>query len=213
MFITFEGGEGGGKTTQINRLSDWLSKQGRRVLTTREPGGTPEAESVRNLLVKGDGGNWSAEAEVLMVYAARVMHVERVIKPALSDEKIVICDRFSDSTRVYQGYGRGHPLDAIDTLDAMVLKGFEPDMTFVLDVDPKIGVERSLRRMATDQAGFFRQEDRFEKLDAAFHEKVRQGFLTLAKAAPNRCHVIDASQSLRTVTEDIRKHVAERLTR
>lgn len=127
LFITFEGGEGSGKTTQINRLAHTLSQTGQKILTTREPGGTPEGEKIRNLLVQREGGNWTPTAEILLLFAARVMHVEKIIKPALEDNKIVICDRFTDSTIAYQGYGHSHNIDSIEKIGALSLGDFGPD--------------------------------------------------------------------------------------
>ena len=207
LFISFEGGEGSGKTTQINRLADFLTDWGYRVLTTREPGGTPEAEKIRNFLVKRDGGNWSPEAEILLLYAARSMHVQHVIKPALDDGKIVICDRFSDSTLAYQGYGHGYDKDKIKQLDNLILDGFKPDLTLILDIEAKLGIDRSSRRLAAEPIASSREEDRFEQLDMSFHETLRQGFLNIAQQEPSRCKIVDARQSIDTVEQDVRTHV------
>lgn len=212
LFISFEGGEGSGKTTQINRLSDYLNAQGRRIVSTREPGGTDEAEKIRNFLVKRDGGNWTPEAETLLLYAARSMHVQQIIKPGLDDGKVVISDRFSDSTLAYQGYGHGYDLQKIRDLDALILDGFKPDVTFILDIEPQKGIERSTRRLANEALNLNRMEDRFEQLDISFHEKLRAGFLEIAAQEPQRCHVIDASQDLDKVTEDIQKIIDKVIT-
>ncbi|HCQ70756.1 MAG: dTMP kinase [Alphaproteobacteria bacterium] len=212
LFISFEGGEGSGKTTQINRLSDYLNAQGRRIVSTREPGGTDEAEKIRNFLVKRDGGNWTPEAETLLLYAARSMHVQQIIKPGLDDGKVVISDRFSDSTLAYQGYGHGYDLQKIRDLDALILDGFKPDVTFILDIEPQKGIERSTRRLANEALNLNRMEDRFEQLDISFHEKLRAGFLEIAAQEPKRCHVIDASQDLDKVTEDIQKIIDKVIT-
>ncbi len=211
FFISFEGGEGSGKTTQINRLSTFLNEKGRKVVTTREPGGTAEAEIIRNLLVKRDGGHWSAEAETLLLYAARSMHVTQIVRPALADKKVIISDRFSDSTLAYQGYGHGYALEKIKKLDDLVLEGLKPDLTFILDIDPEKGIERSTRRLSQESSAFDRMEDRFEQLGVAFHEKLREGFWEIARQEPKRCVVIDASQSLDVVTEDIQKVIEEKL--
>jgi len=181
LFITFEGGEGAGKTTQINRLAQSLTNEGYKVITTREPGGTPEAEKIRDLLVQRDSGKWSPISEALMLFAARSLHVQRVIKPALDDGHIVICDRFTDSTRAYQGYGHNLDLKIIEDLKQTVLGGLEPDMTFILDIDPKTGLGRSERRLASEALDIKQKEDRFESLDISFHEKLRQGFLESQK--------------------------------
>lgn len=209
VFISFEGGEGSGKTTQINRLADFLTQQGRRVVSTREPGGTEDAEKIRDFLVKRDGGNWTPEAETLLLYAARSMHVEQIIKPALADGKVVISDRFSDSTLAYQGYGHGYALDKIKALDTLILDGFKPDLTLILDIPAQEGIDRSTRRLAGEALNIDRMEDRFEQLDIGFHEKLRQGFLQIAKENPQRCHVIDARQELGAVTDSIQAIVSK----
>lgn len=195
IFITFEGGEGSGKTTQVNKLAQVLTAAGHKVITTREPGGTPEGEKIRDLLVQRDGGDWTAISECLLLFAARAMHVEKVIKPALEKGKIVISDRFTDSTRAYQGYGHDFPLETIEKLNTMVLGDFKPDITFILDIETKKGLARSNRRMAAEALHLNQTEDRFENMDVGFHERLRQGFLTIAKNEKNRCHIIDASLS------------------
>ena len=205
LFITLEGGEGAGKTTQINRLGNLLTEEGYKVITTREPGGTAEGERIRGLLVRQGKEMWSAMSEVLLLLAARSLHVERVVKPALELEKIVICDRFSDSTLAYQGYGRGLPIEKIKTLSQEVLGDIQPDLTFILDIDPEVGLRRSTKRLASEGHGGETTEDRFEKLDLSFHQRVRDGFLDIAKSDSKRCHVIDASQS----TEDIAAQIKE----
>lgn len=203
LFITFEGGEGSGKTTQINRLSQSLSDMGYKVITTREPGGTPEAEKVRELIVQRDGGEWTPMAETLLLFAARIMHVEKVIKPALQGGKIVICDRFADSTIAYQGYGHGVDQHAIEEIYAHSLGHFKPDLTFLLDIKPEIGLERAGRRLAAESINVEQREDKFENIGLEFHERLRQGFLEIAHAEPDRCQIIDASRSLETLTEEI----------
>lgn len=208
MFITLEGGEGSGKSTQIRLLADALRTMGRSVVTTREPGGTPEAEKIRDFLVKRDGGNWTPMAECMLLYAARQMHVENLIKPALSEGKIVVSDRFSDSTRAYQSFGHGLPLETIEQIDHLVLGGFKPDLTFILDLPVETGLARAGKRMNADQS----QEDRFEKLGASFHDRLRQGYLQIAQANPERCVVIDATRSIEKISTDLAKHVQERLS-
>lgn len=196
IFISLEGGEGAGKTTQINLLRDSLTgQQGYEVVTTREPGGTPEGEKIRDLLVQRDGGAWTPMAEILLFLSARVMHVEKLIKPALAAGKIVISDRFSDSTLAYQGYGHGFDLEKIQSLSALALNNFVPDLTFILDIDPKVGLGRSNRRLGAEE-GAKNKEDRFERMDFSFHEKLRQGFLSIAKVEPARCKVISAALSI-----------------
>lgn len=203
FFISFEGGEGSGKTTQINALTQHLSQRGIKAMTTREPGGTPEGEAIRDLLVKSDGGNWTPSAELLLFYAARTMLVECIIKPALSEGKTIICDRFSDSTLAYQGYGHGLNPDMIKNLDETILGGFKPDLTILLDIPAEEGIKRSTRRLSEETAQSLRDEDRFEQMDIQFHERLRQGFLTIAKENPQRICVIDASQPLETVTAQV----------
>jgi dTMP kinase len=211
LFVTFEGGEGSGKTTQINKLSQTLSNEGRKVLTTREPGGTAEGEKLRNLLVQRDGGNWNPMSECLLLFAARSMHVEKIIKPALESGKIVVSDRFTDSTRAYQGYGHGMEISTIEQMNTLVLGDFKPDLTIILDIEPAAGLERSERRLAGENFMGARSEDRFEKLDLEFHKKLRNGFLSIAQSDPKRCTVIDATQDLETISKLILSAVKGRL--
>ncbi len=212
IFIVFEGGEGAGKTTQINHLAEALTQKKYHVKTTREPGGTPESDKIRNLLVQRDGGNWSSMAELLLLYAARTMHVENVIKPELAEGKIVISDRFSDSTRAYQGYAGGVPLQTIDDIDKIVLDHFKQDLTFVFDLDPKVGVERSQRRLASATYNVDQLEDRFENLEISYHERLRDGFLDLAQKDPGRYCVIDASQSEEDIAAQVLARVMEQIS-
>lgn len=210
-FITLEGGEGAGKTTQINRLAKLLTDQGHDVVTTREPGGTAEAESIRSLLVQRDGGEWNAMAETLLLFAARVMHIEKVIQPALDSGHIVICDRFTDSTFAYQGYGRGLDIDKIKAIEKMSVGDFKPDMTFVLDLDARTGLARSGKRLA-EQKGYESTEDRFERMDVTFHETLREGFLEIARQDPKRCIVLDAAQSADAVFDTLKAAVLENMS-
>tara|TARA_R110002126_G_scaffold13118_2_gene56395 strand:+ start:87159 stop:87827 length:669 start_codon:yes stop_codon:yes gene_type:complete len=204
LFISFEGGEGGGKTTQIQALKTKLESEGHSVVLTREPGGTPEAEKIRDLLVKREGGNWDGMSELLLFYAARRHHVETLIKPALAEGKVVVCDRFSDSSQAYQCYGHGVALDAFVQLDMLVLGGFKPHITFLLDVPVDVGLKRSKRvNDDTKTLSDAEIEDRFERLDCSFHEKLRQGFLDIAKNNPERFCVIDALQSPAAINETI----------
>lgn len=194
LFITLEGGEGAGKSTQSRRLKAALEDAGRDVILTREPGGTPEAEKIRDLLVQRDGGNWTPMAECLLFFAARQMHVETLIKPALAAGKVVICDRFTDSTIAYQGYGHGFDLSIIQQVAALSLGGFKPDLTFILDLPVTDGLARSLKQKDVS-SGKENTEDRFEKLQHDFHEKLRQGFLKIAAEDQKRCVVVDATQN------------------
>jgi dTMP kinase len=185
QLITFEGGEGTGKSTQAMRLADRLTRAGRDVVRTREPGGSAGAEAIRRLIVRGEVDRWSPVSEVLLLYAARSDHVERVIVPALGRGAIVVCDRFADSTRAYQGAASLGPLELIMTLEKFVLRDVKPDLTFVLDAP----VETGLARAAARRGG----ETRFEAKGAAFHKRLRRGFLAIAAAEPERCIVIDAT--------------------
>lgn len=211
-FISFEGGEGSGKTSQINYLADGLMEQGYRVVTTREPGGTVEGEALRALLVQRESGNWNPVAETLLMLAARSMHVERVIKPALAAGKVVISDRFADSTMAYQGYGRGFALEKISSLSELVMSGFKPHLTFVLDVDVELGLSRSTKRLAAAMHPDDRTEDRFERMDKDFHERIRQGFLDIAKTDTDRCCVIDATQTQSSIAANLLNMAVERLS-
>ncbi|MBL28942.1 MAG: dTMP kinase [Rhodospirillaceae bacterium] len=183
-FITFEGGEGSGKTPQSARLVDWLSARGIAVRRTREPGGTPGAEAIRDLVVKGADGRWSALAETLLMFAARDDHLRQVIRPALEAGEWVVCDRFVDSTIAYQGYGRGLGRAAVDDIAAVVVGDTRPDLTLILDLPPSVGLARAAARRGT--------ETRFESLDRTFHDRLRAGFLEIAAAEPDRCAVVDA---------------------
>jgi dTMP kinase len=192
MFITFEGGEGTGKSTQVKLLADRLRGQGIDVLATREPGGTPEAEAIRNILVNGGPDSLSAEAEALLNYAARDHHLRHLIRPALAKGTTVICDRFMDSTRAYQACAGGASQSFIDTLEQTIVGKTLPNLTLIFDLDPKLGLERARTRGGAD---------RFEKKGLDFHQKLRAGFLEIAKQHPQRCKLIDAAQPLDVVTK------------
>ena len=194
-FITFEGIDGSGKSTQARLLHDHLTATGQHAILTREPGGAPGAEDIRRLLVEGDPDRWSPETEILLFTAARRDHLERTITPALTAGKTVISDRFADSTRVYQGAARGDLRTLVDRLHDAVIK-IEPDLTFIIDMDPDAALARGLARNSG--------EDRFEDMGAAFQHKLRAGFLALAKANPARCHLIDGNRSPDDVATDIR---------
>jgi len=204
-FITFEGGEGAGKSTQVLKLVEALTGLGLSVLRTREPGGSTGAEDIRNLLVTGDPGRWDAMTEALLVMAARRDHVERVIKPALAKGTWVVCDRFSDSTMAYQGYAHGLGRDVIDRLSAVAIDGFKPDLTLILDLPIEEGLARAQGRGGSDG------EDRFERMGTVFHERLRQAFLETAKLEPERCHVFDALEDKDTVHSKIMAEVKSRL--
>lgn len=197
MFITFEGGEGSGKSTQIRRLATRLQERGCELLVTREPGGTPEAEAIRSLLVSGDVARWTPQSEALLNYAAREQHLEQVIRPALAAGKVVLCDRFMDSTRAYQGYAGGVDLAFIDALERAVVASTRPGLTLVFDLDPTIGLARARSR------GDAVAEDRYERKGLAFHQRLREGFLDILRREPKRCRLVDAAQDVDAVTEDV----------
>lgn len=203
LFITFEGGEGSGKTTQINRLAQSLTNARRKVITTREPGGTEEGEKIRSLLVQRGGGPWTPLAECLMFYAARALHVEKIIKPALAKGKIVLCDRFADSTFAYQGYGYGFDLGRIAKIHQAALDDFKPDLTFLCDIDAEKGLARSQKRLGAESLHIQQTEDRYESLELDFHKRLRAGFLELAKREPDRFIILDASQPVDELAKEI----------
>lgn len=198
-FITFEGGEGTGKSTQTVLLADYLNDHGHQVVLTREPGGSDGAELIRALLVSGEVGRWSPITEVLLLYAARAEHWQKVIQPALARGDWVICDRFADSTLAYQGYGHGVDRVFISKLYAAIIGTRQPDWTFMFDLDPKIGVQRALKRHTS--------ENRFENMDMAFHERLREGFLKIAHQNLHRCHIVDANQSIYAIHREIARTV------
>lgn len=200
MFITFEGGEGTGKSTQIKLLADHFKNLGKSVVSTREPGGTPDGEAVRDLLVTGEAGRWSAEAETLLNYAARDNHLNNVIRPALLEGKTVLCDRFMDSTRAYQGYAGACTFHLIDELERSIVGATRPDKTFIFDLDPVVGLERATRQGKG-------KEDRFERMGLAFHQRLRAGFLEIAAQNPDRCRVIDSADSIDEVALAVWKHI------
>jgi dTMP kinase len=201
-FITFEGGEGAGKSTQAARLAARLQATGIEVVRTREPGGSQGAEALRELLVHGGADRWSPTAETLMMYAARSDHLERVIRPALAAGAWVVCDRFSDSTRAYQGAGGGVPTELIETLDKAVVLGDQPDLTLIIDVPAELGLERAQARGG---------EARFEGKGLAFHRRLREGFLAIARAEPDRCVVLDGAAAPDDVADRIWKAVQSQL--
>lgn len=188
FFITFEGGEGSGKSTQAKRLAAHLQDQGREVLLTREPGGTPQGEALRGLLVSGDTANWSPTSEAMLMSAAREVHVRTVIVPALARGMVVVSDRFIDSTRVYQGVAGGVPPEVIAVLENAAVGQCLPDITLIFDLPAEQGLARAVSRGEAN-------EDRFERKGRAFHEKLREGFAAIAAAEPRRCQMIDAGKS------------------
>lgn len=203
-FITFEGGEGTGKSTQVRRLTARLTAMGLMVVATREPGGTPGAEALRDLLVRGPTERWSPLAEALILNAARTDHLERLIRPALERGDWVICDRFADSTRAYQGAGGEVDAALIAGLEAAVVGPTWPDLTLILNLEPELGLERARVRPGA--------ETRFERKDAGFHVRLRAGFLAIAQREPDRCRLIDASPPVDEVEQAVWAAVASRLT-
>ncbi|KAB2878244.1 MAG: dTMP kinase [Albidovulum sp.] len=194
MFITFEGIDGSGKSTQARLLAEHLRARGHEVVLTREPGGSPGAEEIRRLVLEGDPERWSAETEILLFTAARRDHLERVIEPALAAGKVVISDRFADSTRMYQGLSRGDLRGVVDRLHALMI-GREPDLTFVIDMDPDLGLARARARNGT--------EERFEDFGADLQRKMRAGFVALAAEFPGRCRLIDGNRPAETVAAEV----------
>ena len=201
-FITLEGGEGAGKSTQIKVVKDYLVSRGIDVVVTREPGGIAEGQEIRNLLVSGDKDKWSPLSETLLILADRAAHLERVIRPALAEGKYVVCDRFFDSTRAYQGIAGGLGLEIIHNLQQPVLGTTLPDVTLLLDIDPEKGLSR-----AQERGG----DLRFESKTLAYHQTLRQAFLDFAKQEPERMVVIDADRDIEAVSTDIITVLGERL--
>jgi dTMP kinase len=202
-FITLEGGEGAGKSTQIGRLAAWLGARGRDVVTTREPGGAPGAELIRKLLVEGPAERWDGTTEALLHFAARRDHLRATVWPALERGAWVVSDRFADSTRAYQGSGHGLELEALDRLYEVAVDGFRPDLTIILDLPVETGLARAASRRGA--------ETRYESLPRDFHERVRRGFLEIAQAEPRRCAIVDASNGIDDIAGAIARLVTERL--
>jgi len=196
-FITFEGIDGSGKSTQSKRFAEHLRASGQDVVLPREPGGSPGAEEIRQLVLTGDPDRWSAETEILLFTASRRDHLEKTIEPALASGKTVISDRFADSTRVYQGATRGDLRHMVDQLHSLMI-GREPDLTFIIDMDPATALKRGLARKSG--------EDRFEDFGLPFQETLRHGFLALAHAHPNRCILIDGNRTADQIASEIAAH-------
>jgi dTMP kinase len=204
VFLTVEGIDGTGKSTQARKLAERLRGLDHTVVETREPGGAPGAEEIRRLLVEGDPERWSPETETLLFTAARRDHVERVIRPALADGAVVICDRYVDSTRAYQGAGAPERRSLVDRLHALAI-GLDPDLTLVFDMDPAAALERTRSRAAGSH------EDRFERKGDGFQARLRAEFLAIAAAEPDRCAVIDAARPPEAVAAQVWATVAPRL--
>lgn len=203
LFITFEGIDGSGKSTQVGLLADHLRDLGREVVLTREPGGSPGAEEIRALVLQGDPDRWSAETEILLFTAARRDHLEKTIAPALAQGKVVLCDRFADSTRMYQGISRGDLRPVVDQLHSLMI-GKEPDLTLIIDMDPATGLSRALSRQGS--------EERFEGFGQELQTKMRDGFLSLAREFPDRCRVINGNAPIEDVARSIANAVDAALT-
>ena len=207
-FITLEGGEGAGKSTQARLLAACLSQLGHRVTLTREPGGAPGAEAIRHLLVTGETGRWMPRAEALLHFAAREEHLVHTIRPALARGEWVICDRFVDSSFAYQGAALGLGRDFIETLRNLIVGEDMPILTLILDIDAAQGMARASERANAKDS---QREDRYERMDAQFHETLRQAFLSIASTDPRRCAVIDAAQSEEAVAKQIWNTISSRL--
>ncbi len=199
-FITLEGGEGAGKSTQVARLKEWIEARGHRCIATREPGGAPGAEMVRKLLVEGPAERWDGVTEALLHFAARREHLRATVLPAIASGTWVVSDRFADSTMAYQGYGHGIDRAMLGALYDMTVGDFRPDLTLILDLPVEAGLARAAARRG--------KETRYESLPVDFHERVRAGFLEIAAADPERCVVIDASAGI----DDIARSIADALT-
>jgi dTMP kinase len=203
-FITFEGIDGSGKSTQARKLAEHLQANGREVILTREPGGSEGAEEIRALVLQGEPDRWSAETEILLFTAARRDHLERTILPEIEAGKVVICDRFADSTRMYQGLSRGDLRGTVDQLHKLMI-GREPDMTILIDMDSNTGLSRALSRQGV--------EERFETFGADLQAQMRAGFLSLAEEFKERFVVINGARSINEVSEDVCQTVGNHLTK
>ncbi|MBN1381099.1 MAG: dTMP kinase [Deltaproteobacteria bacterium] len=201
-FFTFEGIEGCGKTTQMRMAGDYLKSRGLMVTVTEEPGGSGFGRKIRDILLNKSSEDICAEAELLLFLSARAQHVKDVIKPALLREEIVLCDRFSDATLAYQGFGRGLNIETIHAMNAFATTALKPDKTFLFDLSPEMGLKRALSRIS--QRDHFLKEDRFEQEQIQFHERVREGYLSLAKMDPDRFIIIDASDGINAIQEQLR---------
>ncbi len=206
LFVSFEGGEGAGKSTQIRRLAERLRERGHDVLVTREPGGSPGAEAARHVLLSGAAETFGTRMEAILFAAARNDHVEEVIRPALARGTIVLCDRFMDSSRVYQGVTGNLESDYIEALQRIAVNGVVPDCTLILDIPAEVGLGRARRRASAVAA-----PDRFEKEEMQTHEKRREAFLDIAAREPDRCHVIDAQRPEDNIAAEIAGIVDQRL--
>jgi len=209
-FVTFEGIEGSGKSTQIALLANNLGSAGERIKLTREPGGTSVGDQMRKILLDPENTGIVPTAELLLYAASRAQHLQEVILPSLADNVMVLCDRFSDATLAYQGYGRGLDKGLIRTIDRLVTAGIRPDLTFLLDIDAATGIARAHGR---NSSRGLEAEARFENEDIAFHERVRQGYLALAEQEPDRIQIVDASLPTDAVQAEIRMVIDDILSK
>ena len=205
MFITLEGGEGAGKTTQILHLAEWFQRRGTSCILTREPGGTPLGKSIRALLLNPENQGMAAETELMLYMADRAEHVHKVILPALTAGRTVLCDRFFDATLVYQGAARGLPLERLVQLHRLVLGGLRPQLTLLLDLPPEVGLSRARGQLAKGARAL--TESRFEHEAIEFHRRVREGYLNLARQEPDRFRILDAARDEERVQAEIRTAV------
>lgn len=210
IFITLEGGEGTGKSTQVKLLHQALSASGVDAVMTREPGGTDQAERIRNLLIQRDAGNFDPLTEALLMMSARREHLVNKIWPSIDKGQWVISDRFADSTRAFQGYGMGLDQAAIEKIYELIAGNFHPDLTFIFDIDPALGLSRSNKQLAATSNKTESTEDRYERMGLPFHTRLRAGFLDIAKKYPNRCVIIDATQDIQTIHRQILKVIENR---
>lgn len=210
VFITFEGGDGTGKSTQVKRLAAALAARGMPVVSTREPGGTPQAERIRELLLQRDSGTFDPLSEVLLLMAARREHLQNLIEPALARGEWVISDRFVDSSRAFQGAGMGIDRKVIDQVYKLVAGDRLPDLTFVFDIDPAEGLARSGRRKAAAEGTAEGTEDRYERMGVPFHTRLREGFLAIAREEPQRCVLVDARQPIDAVAAQVIAEIERR---
>ena len=205
-FITLEGGEGTGKSTQIKLLSAWLTEEGIDHVCTREPGGAPGAEEIRTMVLTGEVDRWTPMTEVLLYTASRSDHVERVIVPSIESGKWVLCDRFADSSVAYQGAGRGVGVQRVKDLQNLVLDDLKPDLTLILDIPIEVGLDRAMSREG-DKAV---KEDRIERMGKSLHEQSRDVFMEIAKEEPDRCVVVDANKTIEELQQGLRAIIVDR---
>ena len=201
-FITFEGVEGSGKTTQIRKAGEFLRGEGFLYIMTQEPGGTPLGDRVRKILLNRGGFDISGEAEVFLFAAARAQHAESVILPALKSGQVILCDRFSDATIAYQAYGRGLPLETVREVCRLASRGITPHLTLLFDLPVETGLERAFRRINSRDENH--REDRFEREHLDFHRRIREGYLAIAREEPGRVKVIDASRDIESIQREVR---------